>query len=362
VIEERGNTSMESKPVITRTTHVLPFERLSWQDFERLCLALLLREDFTNLEHLGAVGAEGGRDIIGNRGAELWYVQCKRVAYISAQDLLQELDKMVSSPKQGKKQRPQGVLFLVSCSVSGTARDRVVARCQELGVACQIWAQTDLDARVQQHADIVREFFGLLTDSGSDSGPPDEETGNAPACVCDLSTDEENHLLPFSFMTPDDVEQELEETQRLLRDSHLRRLQVRLARGQSPEGESDESQIMELHAKLAKLTMAWSIVQKTRVPAHMLIKDFLEGNIYGAVLTLFMEPLRGDFDDLDIVQAITSEAPVYRRRLARRLVGDPDAPDAALSEVIQRNVKALVERSNSPYLQVSERRYRRIYL
>lgn len=353
---------MESKPVITRTTHVLPFERLSWQDFERLCLALLLREDFTNLEHLGAVGAEGGRDIVGNRGAELWYVQCKRVAYISAQDLLQELDKMVGAPKQSKRQRPQGVLFLLSCNVSGTARDRVVTRCQELGIACQIWAQTDLDARAQQHADIVREFFGLLPDPGSESVSSDEERSSTPALVSDLSDDEENHLLPFSFMTPGDVEQELEETQRLLRDSHLRRLQARLAPSPSPDGETDERHIMELHAKLAKLTMAWRIVQKARVPAHMLIKDFLEGNIYGAVLTLFMESLRGDFDDLDIVQAISRESPVYRRRLAQRLVGDPDAPDSALSEIIQRNVKALVERSNSPYLQVSERRYRRIYI
>ena len=153
---------MESKPIITRTTHVLPFDRLSWQDFERMCLAMLLREDFTNLEHLGATGSENGRDIVGTRGDELWYVQCKRVSQVGAQDLLQELEKMVGPDKRSKKKRPDGVLFMVSCNVSPIARDRTVERCQELKVACQIWAQTDLDARVQEHPDVVREFFGLL--------------------------------------------------------------------------------------------------------------------------------------------------------------------------------------------------------
>ncbi len=353
---------MESKPVITRTTHVLPFERLSWQDFERLCLALLLREDFTNLEHLGAVGADTGRDIVGNRGAELWYVQCKRVSYIGAQDLLQELDKMVGSVKQSKKQRPHGVLFMITCNVSGATRDRVAARCRELGMACQIWALTDLDARVQQHASITKEFFGLLTDPESEPGSPGEAPDSPPHSICDLSEDEEHYLLPFTFMTPDDIEQEMEETQRMLRDSHLRRLQVKSTPGSEPELDPEETQIMHLHAKLAKLTAAWSIVQKARVPAHMLIKDFLEGNVYGAVLTLFIEPLRGDFDDLDVVQAITRESPVYRRRLALRLAGDPDATDSMLSALIHRNMRALVERSKSPYMQVSERRYRRIYL
>lgn len=353
---------MESKPIITRTTHVLPFDRLSWQDFERMCLALLLREDFTNLEHLGATGSENGRDIVGTRGDELWYVQCKRVSQVGAQDLLQELEKMVGPDKRSKKKRPDGVLFMVSCNVSPIARDRTVERCQELKVACQIWAQTDLDARVQEHPDVVREFFGLFTQSEPDTPPCSIEGNDLSHCVEDLSDEDEQALLPFAFMTPEHLERELEETQHKLHDNYLRRVQAKLSPDASVDAEAEERRAVELRAQLTELGKSWSIVQKAQVPSRMLIKDFLEGNVYGAVLMIFIEPLRGDFDDLNVVQAIGKESPAYRRRMAQNFLGDPDASDIALSEVIQRTIRALVNRPNSPYVLVADNRYRRIYI
>ena len=215
---------------------------------------------------------------------------------------------------------------------------------------------------IQQHADIVREFFGLLAPNGSEALPAEDEPGCLPYAIYELTEQEEHSLLRFSFMTPEDLEQELEDTQRLLRDSHLRRAQSKLNAEPSNDADVDERRILELHAQLSELSTAWRIVQAARVPSRMMLKDFVEGNVYGAVLTLFMETLRGDFDDLAIVQAIGKESPTYRRRLAARLLGDPDAPDVALSAVIQRNVKALVGRSNSPYMMVAGNRYRRIYL
>jgi hypothetical protein len=71
-----------SQPPITRTTHTLPFERLSPRDFERLCLWLVEREGYERAEHLGAAGSEQGRDIIAYwpapSGDGLWYFQRKR--------------------------------------------------------------------------------------------------------------------------------------------------------------------------------------------------------------------------------------------------------------------------------------------
>lgn len=349
---------MESKPIITRTTHVLPFDRLSWQDFERMCLAMLLREDFTNLEHLGITGSENGRDIVGYRGDELWYVQCKRVSQLGAQDLLQELEKMVGPDKRSKKKRPDGVLFLASCTVSPIARDRVAERCHELNVACQIWAQTDLDARVQEHPDVVREFFGL--EPGALPCP--NEGSDHSYCVEELDDEDEHALLPFAFMTPEQLERELEETQHKLYDAYVRRVQAKLRPEAPGDAEAEERRLVELRAQLTELSVSWGVVQKARVPSRMLIKDFLEGNVYGAVLMIFMEPLRGDFDDLTVVQAIAKESPAYRRRVAQHFLGDPDSSDTALCQVIHRTVRALVNRPTSPYVLVGDNRYRKIYL
>ena len=53
----------ESKPVITATTHTLPFDKLSPRDFERLCLWLVGREGWERAEHLGAAGSEDGYNL-----------------------------------------------------------------------------------------------------------------------------------------------------------------------------------------------------------------------------------------------------------------------------------------------------------
>jgi len=55
----------QSQPPITRTTHTLPFDRLSPRDLERLCLWLVEREGYQRAGHLGAAGSERGRDIGG---------------------------------------------------------------------------------------------------------------------------------------------------------------------------------------------------------------------------------------------------------------------------------------------------------
>jgi hypothetical protein len=53
-----------SKPPITGTKHILPFDKLSPLDFERLCLWLVEREGYVRAEHLGLAGSEQDRDVI----------------------------------------------------------------------------------------------------------------------------------------------------------------------------------------------------------------------------------------------------------------------------------------------------------
>jgi len=57
-----------SQPPITRTTHTLPFDKLSPRDFERLCLWLVEREGYQRAEHLGAVAMQIQRFLVGSGG------------------------------------------------------------------------------------------------------------------------------------------------------------------------------------------------------------------------------------------------------------------------------------------------------
>jgi tetratricopeptide (TPR) repeat protein len=151
------------EPSITATQHILPFDLLSPLDFERLCLALLPHEGFDNPQHFGAAGSEQGRDIVTYRDGKLWYVQCKRVKRCGPKVLLDEIEKICELVEHNPDLHPCGMLFIVSCEVSATARDRAGRRCSELGLAHETWARTDLEARVRKHPEIVYTFFGRRT-------------------------------------------------------------------------------------------------------------------------------------------------------------------------------------------------------
>jgi HJR/Mrr/RecB family endonuclease len=78
----------QSQPPITRTTHTLPFDKLSPRDFERLCLWLVEREGYERGEHLGAAGSEQDRDIVAWREGAQWAFQCKWARSFGPKDVL----------------------------------------------------------------------------------------------------------------------------------------------------------------------------------------------------------------------------------------------------------------------------------
>ncbi len=158
---------MADKPQVTGTTHVLPFERLSPLDFERLCLWLVRREGYENAEHLGAAGGEQGRDIVARRDGRRVAFQCKRVGRLDPGGAEKEIAKLQSLPSEDQ---PDDVVFVVSTSVSVTTRDRARAAWGDLG-SCDFWAGTELDERVKQYADLLHEFFDLGLEGFRTLGP-----------------------------------------------------------------------------------------------------------------------------------------------------------------------------------------------
>lgn len=154
---------IETIPADTSTTHILPFNRLSPADFERMCLWLVEREGYECVQHLGASGNEQGRDIVAWRDGELWAFQCKNVQRFGPTEALEEVDKVLALPGD---ERPKAIMFLVTCRVSSLTRQKARERCAD-AMECDFWTYTELDMRVRQHGDILETFFGIPQKAGS---------------------------------------------------------------------------------------------------------------------------------------------------------------------------------------------------
>lgn len=152
------------KPLITTTTHILPYEQLDprW-GFERLCLWLVTEEGYLRAEHYGLAGSEQGRDIIAylttEAGEELWCFQCKRHKRIDTPSLTREVDKIVQLRSEKTDFNPIGIIFIIPTAISAEIRDNVKGYCHNQQLKVDFWASTELDQRVKKHKRIVDEFF-----------------------------------------------------------------------------------------------------------------------------------------------------------------------------------------------------------
>ena len=144
-------------PIVTSAKHLLPFNRLSSNDFERLCLWTAEREGFDKLQHTGVVGSDGGMDIVGFKDDQKYIFQCKRVKKFGPTDAIRELRKIESQCQTGIK---INVIFCVTIQISNKTRESCISYWRSFG-KCTFWAETELDEKVKRHSQIVEEFFGV---------------------------------------------------------------------------------------------------------------------------------------------------------------------------------------------------------
>jgi len=144
------------RPPATGSRHPLPFERLSPEDFERLCYALVRREGYDAVEHEGVAGADEGCDILAFRDGERIIFQCKRYPRLSPSEAAAVVDKILGLPAA---QRPQKLVLIVAGTVSHQARERFRERAGSM--ACEVWARTELDERVHRDPNLLEQFFAL---------------------------------------------------------------------------------------------------------------------------------------------------------------------------------------------------------
>lgn len=144
----------EVKLPVTPRVQVLPFNDLSWENFERLCTRLVAgKGDVVDCHRYGVRGDfQAGIDILAHcRTAEgeieRWCYQCKRWKEITPGDLGRIVDKF-SFPADR---------YVVLVSVEATASLRqVVADLPDV----DMWDAEDISRELKGLPDLVEDFFG----------------------------------------------------------------------------------------------------------------------------------------------------------------------------------------------------------
>ena len=160
----------EDRPLRTGMEHDLPFHQLSPRRFEQLCVWLLEAEGFRDVEHYGAAGSDGGRDVSAvDSGGRFTVVQCKRYAPTTTFGVAaarKELDKVLRPvEKMGRAPRrtPERYVLMVTRDISADVRDVVVA---ELGeIRATFWDLERLDRTVRRHPRLMNRFFQRPADA-----------------------------------------------------------------------------------------------------------------------------------------------------------------------------------------------------
>lgn len=141
------------RSLMTRTFHLLPFDRLSPADFERLCLWLVRREGYEQVEHVGLSGMDRGCDLVARRNGRRIGFQCKRSGRFGPAAAEAAVAKALSSPWHLDE-----IVLLVTSPVSAGARER--ARAKAGSTPCRIWGLSELDERVNRYPELLGYFFG----------------------------------------------------------------------------------------------------------------------------------------------------------------------------------------------------------
>lgn len=167
VIEPENNPQkVLGKPSVTASNHILPFQRLSSDDFARLTFWILKRSPkYQKVEYYDGMG-DRQRDVVAHTlDNKKHYYQCKKYQQISATTLKKELDLLKPHCDKNPEFKPDEIIFIVGCRISPQARDGVKQYGVILGfVNITIWSEVELDERAKATDGVLEEFFGFNKD------------------------------------------------------------------------------------------------------------------------------------------------------------------------------------------------------
>ncbi|MDP1989807.1 MAG: NACHT domain-containing protein [Syntrophales bacterium] len=154
-------------PTDTRA-QTLPYQKLSWENFERLILRVVRREaTVTECWIYGERGEEQyGLDIIAelsNAPGEFACYQCKRVKKFSANDIKQAVDKFLQGKWACKAKR---LVLCTSLHLSKTKQIDEISKQRTIlgakGIEFETWEGSEagrLSERLKNYPDLVDDFF-----------------------------------------------------------------------------------------------------------------------------------------------------------------------------------------------------------
>lgn len=147
----------------TSTVHPLDFGQLSGHEFERLVFALLCRRwPWSQLDWLGQLGNDGGRDIWGLREndwgrEELVIVACANWQRLTAGKAIGDIDKVVANGKEV----PDHLIVVAGGKVSAELKQRVRVHSEQVGIhRSEVWSGPELEELLRFHAhSVLHRFF-----------------------------------------------------------------------------------------------------------------------------------------------------------------------------------------------------------
>ncbi|MEI6152621.1 MAG: NACHT domain-containing protein [Deltaproteobacteria bacterium] len=151
-------------PTVTRKQE-LPFDELSWEDFEKLCLRLARLE--STVEHCQLYGVKGqeqeGIDIYSRQKLEEKYsvYQCKREKEFGPAKIKSAINKFVEGEWVNKTS-----IFVLCTMESLASRDRAeefeaqANILKDKGIALLAWDNQQLSIRLKEIPNLVDDFFG----------------------------------------------------------------------------------------------------------------------------------------------------------------------------------------------------------
>lgn len=139
------------------SVHRIHFEDRSGFEFERLCLAYLVRtEKYKSIDWLGQAGSDEGRDIwIEYENGQTCCYQCANYRKFEFDKVKKDIDKLVAS-----KAIPVKFVLVAGASISSKARDKIKDYAAKNGIVqVEIWSGVEFEERLRRDTpDLVKRF------------------------------------------------------------------------------------------------------------------------------------------------------------------------------------------------------------
>ncbi|MGG4402030.1 tetratricopeptide repeat protein [Paenibacillus amylolyticus] len=162
------NTSSQPfiDPPVETKIQELPFSKLTWENFEKLCLKLILLDsDILHCQQYGNRGQEqSGIDLYAYEKSENSYkvYQCKKVKKLGSGKIKEAVNKFLENEWAGKA---HCFVLCTSESMTSKARADEIAiqrdKLTNMNIEFQIWDSNKLSIMLKKIPSLVEDFFGI---------------------------------------------------------------------------------------------------------------------------------------------------------------------------------------------------------